>query len=542
MANNVGFKLGLQSALDALTTYTPGAFYLTSDTNRLYFGKDAATLVAVNEGVITVADVNALPTGDDRIPGAFYYATASNILCVYNGQTWVQINSVVKTTGLTTNVGAGTNANEYAIGTTLTQSDNDSKTTAYTIKTIDGLTLSGEGTVLTIAGDPITVDVTAGTNVATATFVSKSEATNGSIAVAGGDNVTVAVDEETNKITISAVDTHLDTINIVNRTDNGFNVYGAVNGGGNTTMTSFQPSVAVKSGEDVSATSVNFINGVATLPVYTVSEVDAIKTALEGKLDSELKSFNAMEYKGTVGSAGTFTALPTSEVQAGNAYLISGTLTHEGTTYSAGTLAVAIGEEGDDGFLTVIDWDFISGSNTDTTYSAAVQTDGALRFAADNAPNTTVASVNVKSGNDDIVVTTSATSGNTQVYNVAHKAYEGEAFGDTDDTAPTAMAAKAEAYEIEAITGVTVENGHITGVTSKTYKVLDTNMRISEHKAAVSATGNVATVSHTISAVDGAGAGAVVSPASFAISSSTLNVGANAANTGVVLDLVWGEF
>jgi hypothetical protein len=34
---NVSFKRGLQSNLDKLTSYIDGAFYLTTDTDRLYF-------------------------------------------------------------------------------------------------------------------------------------------------------------------------------------------------------------------------------------------------------------------------------------------------------------------------------------------------------------------------------------------------------------------------------------------------------------------------------------------------------------------------
>ena len=87
---NVLFKRGLENVLMGLSTYTDGCFYLTEDTHRLYVGQGTA-LVPVNEGVITVANIASLPaTG---ITGSFYYATAENILCVYNGKTWVQVNA-----------------------------------------------------------------------------------------------------------------------------------------------------------------------------------------------------------------------------------------------------------------------------------------------------------------------------------------------------------------------------------------------------------------------------------------------------------------
>lgn len=95
---NVGFLRGSQANLNTLMTgktgIKEGSFYLTNDTNRLYFGKSATELVALNEGVITVAAIANLPSGADLSNeiGHFYYATAENILCVYNGSQWVQIN------------------------------------------------------------------------------------------------------------------------------------------------------------------------------------------------------------------------------------------------------------------------------------------------------------------------------------------------------------------------------------------------------------------------------------------------------------------
>jgi hypothetical protein len=100
---NVMFKRGAQSDLAKyLSTGSSqaidGAFYLTSDTNRLYVGKDLGggniKAVPVNQGVITVESISKLPTGANIEAGCFYYATNENVLCVYSGiaHGWVQIN------------------------------------------------------------------------------------------------------------------------------------------------------------------------------------------------------------------------------------------------------------------------------------------------------------------------------------------------------------------------------------------------------------------------------------------------------------------
>jgi hypothetical protein len=90
MANlNLKFLRGLQSALP--TAGTDGYFYLTTDTHRLYTSIDGK-VVPVNEGVTTVADLNALTSVTGANAGDFFYCTQENILCVFNGQTFVQIN------------------------------------------------------------------------------------------------------------------------------------------------------------------------------------------------------------------------------------------------------------------------------------------------------------------------------------------------------------------------------------------------------------------------------------------------------------------
>lgn len=115
---NVKFKRGLQSSLFTFQNHVPviksgvtiedGTFYLTTDTNRLFVGnkKDANSsveLVELNKSITTVATVDDLPDADSGIAlGQFYYITGpdngientkhSNILAVWNGTTWIQVN------------------------------------------------------------------------------------------------------------------------------------------------------------------------------------------------------------------------------------------------------------------------------------------------------------------------------------------------------------------------------------------------------------------------------------------------------------------
>lgn len=113
---NVKFKRGLQSSLFDFVNHIPtiksgvtvedGTFYLTTDTNRLFVGnKKTSTspveLVELNKSITTVATVDDLPTENIDL-GQFYYIVGpdseitntkhANILAVWNGTTWIQVN------------------------------------------------------------------------------------------------------------------------------------------------------------------------------------------------------------------------------------------------------------------------------------------------------------------------------------------------------------------------------------------------------------------------------------------------------------------
>lgn len=154
---NVGFLRGSQANLNTLMTdkagIKEGSFYLTNDTNRLYFGKSATELVALNEGVITVAAIANLPSGADLSNeiGHFYYATAENILCVYNGNQWVQINPDTDTQVSSVNTAVAV-AKNAATATTTLKFSRDGKELDDTENKSAALKFVGADLVLTADG------------------------------------------------------------------------------------------------------------------------------------------------------------------------------------------------------------------------------------------------------------------------------------------------------------------------------------------------------------------------------------------------------
>lgn len=552
---NVGFKMGEQGALDNLLKAGTGAgavagtFYLTSDTNRLYIGKEDGSIKPINAGIITVNNTSDLPDvtslskeEKDKLAGNYYYASKQNILCVFNGANWVQINSVVTNSNMGSTVAAATGG--ARVTTSVTDSNGTQKSTSYTIVGDKGITVSGSGTEVKISGDPITATVTTSDNTATATFASDSSTTNTSIGVKGGDNVTVT--SEGNIITVAAADRYVSKLSTEALAE-GFKIYGKYNGGQALEGANINPIVKLDGTIKSDTKEFSYVNGTATLPVYTAKEVDGIKTTLENNFESKLKGFNAMEYKGTVGIDGTLKSLPTisDNIKSGYSYLVSGELKVGDIIYPAGTLIVASGnEDSTTGFLTTLEWSFVTGSTADTLYSGEVVSTGAIQLKPSTGGEA-VASINVVAGKDIVVNTSGAEGAKSQVYTINHGGgYKDITFDTTGAIEATVMEPKAAAYEIPVISEITIKNGHVTGVTATKYTVKDTNVTIGSTTAKVTsiAGSNVATIKHKLVLKDGAGAD-VESPedAEFAISSSSLEVTASS-SSNVAINLVWGSF
>lgn len=93
MATYVNFFKGTHDELPT-SNYKPGAFYLTTDTSRLYFADTDSKLLDLNKYILFVENIDALPTsGKD---GDIYYCKEENVLATYikgiNASGWQQIN------------------------------------------------------------------------------------------------------------------------------------------------------------------------------------------------------------------------------------------------------------------------------------------------------------------------------------------------------------------------------------------------------------------------------------------------------------------
>ena len=91
MATYVNFFKGTHAELPT-SNYKPGAFYLTTDTSRLYFADSASKLLDLNKYILFVDNIEALPSSGMK-DGDIYYCKQENVLATHiAGTGWQQIN------------------------------------------------------------------------------------------------------------------------------------------------------------------------------------------------------------------------------------------------------------------------------------------------------------------------------------------------------------------------------------------------------------------------------------------------------------------
>lgn len=215
---NVMFKRGSQSALqkmiDDKSTFTEGTFYLTTDSDRLYFAQSANELVLLNHQVIHVASINSLPPIAEATVGDFYYAVADNVLCTKSATSaqWVQINKNTdtndntKTTDLTFTKSIDASSKDITLNYTLKQQTSHIKGETSNEPDITGSFVI-KGTDIASVLTPASVGVTSAITGGKAVISTTGEGANATkkVNIAGSGSVTI--DGSADNITIQGKDT-----------------------------------------------------------------------------------------------------------------------------------------------------------------------------------------------------------------------------------------------------------------------------------------------------------------------------------------------
>lgn len=544
--NNVQvlFKRGSQAGLDTIktnSTGTPGTFYFTEDSHRLYMGVAGGKVVPVNDGIIKVADVNSLPStgvyGTVEY-GTFYYAIAENILCVYDGAKWVQINpddnDYINAAALTGELKDGV----VSTTQTLTRNDNGYVTTV--------LRFGGDGDHITVAWDETNKKVSficdisyslesvknATNGNATISLKEAKDGPKGSYKITGEGGVSVTSDENGN-IKIAGAGTAAQLKEGSAAFDANGNVDFIISQEDASKIEFELAAPTVKLNDD---SSYAFEEGVAKLPVYTTTEIDNL-----------LKGLDALVYKGTVDS------IPTGAQEIGFVYKttqeISGIKTKIAdaittATANSGDLLIAntIATE-TSGVIAVNDlyWDIVSsGDDIDTTYKGKLITNGIQ--LEDMTDGSVVHQVEAVGDSTYIEVNTTATNDNKGAkFTVSHKTHDVTVKEETTDPNPQGPEGT---KIIDVIDNIIYDDaGHITEIQKRKETFTDTNGSLTANADSVTAIENEngVTISNSITFTHSGGYYNEIDT-SHVIKSENDNIAVTAESGAVVINLFWGSF
>lgn len=574
---NVLFKRGQQANLNA-AGFTPqdGTFYLTTDTNRLYVGqKDGSKteLKLLNQTVNIIDSFASLPTfapNDGTHEHDFYYLEAENILAVWTkkkgtgsaGQAyeWVQINQQAEEIRLADNGVAlsftdnQNSTNTIDLNLEITESDNTTTSDSIAIEGTNGITVSSNAAnnKLTISGTTYNltkVDTLNSNNDITSSAISLNDgAQSSTYNLKPGENIRFA-SVNANTLQISATDTVLDDTNQAQ------------------SLTLSAPGTLSLAIEDTSHNSINgsasglaikLDNGVngADYALLT-NNSDTTSTAKiysKAEIDRKFNGLNGMTYKGTIGGAGaTVNEVPTTGVHNGDTYVIvqdglnlnSNSLNNSITgSVTVGDMLIATGTEGNDGVITSnLKWTYIPSGNdslADVTYSADVDTsDVSIGLVNGSLSQDEIARIKIV-GQNGVDVASGAGSTNQKLDVVVSHSTVTTTNNLVNNVAPDYSA---DPYSFTAITGLTINNGHVTQINKHKFTPLAYKV---DSASATSISSNSITSTVGISLVQGANN--TINTANIAFTSSSLALNTNSSSSGddttqtVSVDMVWGTF
>lgn len=540
----VKFKLGTQASLDTLKGTTKGwevgTFYLTSDSSRLYIGQENE-LALLNKSVEIYDNLNALKAKGKSYEGDIAYCAKENVLAYYDGSIWSQINPDDDTilTALAHSVSSVTDG--VKITTTGTNGDSGKTVTPADV-TITGdkgvQVTTPSNKAITITGDTYALNVQehADTTNDIDLVLDSALQNDSTVHIKGGENVTVTKTADSNGIQIAAKDTKLNGI-ILGLNNDGELQVGASDTAGTTGLLKKQKLGYFVDG---SYYGIGSDTKQVDLPVYSKEEVDNLFKKLDG-----------MTYRGPIGTSGTTFTMNASfnvlkggtatDIHIGDMFLVQGgSLTYATEkTADIGDLLIATAKDGKsetNGVLAIddVEWTYVPAGDDaamDTTYifKASGTTDSMTITSSTGGG--VVGKIAFTEGNGIVIESTDngGTSPTELSVNIKHDTYN------TTKTPGNKSLTNGGTFDV--IDSITYDNGHITGINTKTIQTL-------EYKPGPDITSkndnaNSVTVSHTLQA----GTSGLVSDktANMVLSSETLKLTTPNNNT-VKVDLVWGSF
>ena len=569
MGQQVNFKKGSQSALDALSTYVAGSFYLTTDTNRLYFAQSASNLVHLNQ-YVHIWEGAGLPSVSPSELGDIYYLQQQNILAIYTEKEgraqWIQLNPDTSLKQSSSVLSVGSTTENVADITALIQDEQGGTikhTASGSVSIVGGTNVSvsvddTNGTITIAATDTndnttYTIAAATVTNGAAITLTDNAATPNvQSVNIKGSGGITVS--QSAGEVIVSGS-------NPVDGIDSSFDEDGLL-----TTTISIQnttqissvgvtPTIAYGNGAvksnavfSTTGTGASETTPVAALNVYTVSEVDDL-------INSKLASFDAMSFKGFVNSEASaitnFTATEDNAPQAGDTYKATGSFTFStndnnvpaslrGVEVRTGDLIIATGDDEN------IVWTVVpSGDEQLLAFDNDASANAVL--LKDTLSNSTIGGFTFEEDSDSThsVIGINATE-NTSTHIMSYELVHGNAGTGSAVTVTTATTATTQtatgSITIPVITGISKDvHGHITSVSASEYILTDTHATLNNITTDVSATDNVGVYTlgiYTDNNLSG------MKSADLVLASDNLAVTTTSVGTsnGFKVNLEWGSF
>lgn len=584
---NVKFLKGNQSSFNKLTEFTDGAFYLTTDTDRLYFAQSKTECVPLNQFIRTVTKTQFEALTSAQVSqGDYYYITDQNILAIadYDGGSlvWTQLNPDTNdnTSFDEINFGSSVADNTVTITETLREVNKISgDPTGSTLvgdlklKGTNGVALTAENdsagsTTVTIEGDTYSLsanmndarqyeagkayhvgdiivingkyqrckaEVSAEQNKSDAAIIGSFEELNAGISLVsanGQESSTfgfkagpnVTINQFNGEIQVSAKDTTLEGGSLdISNNDTQGFDITVTDNDNKVVSGTLNPTIKVGS------SSVHFVNGAADLPVYTTSEID-----------SKFKGLNGMTYKGTVGTSALL-LLPTSNVSSGDTYMVAAaSFEDKGIKAKNGDLLIATGQEGADGYIASdgITWTHVpSGDDSfqNSTYEG-IATPGSNTWGVQEASSDQlVGDIQFVAGTN---MSISSTLGGgdkadpaSMITTIQHGSVGAVSATSTTDATPSGGAVETNTFT--AVTGIGRDsNGHVASVTTEQFKIKDTKYTFGTGVEGNKIVTTLTDSSNTSQAVK------------YGVTSSSLNVTTTAATNDVTVnvELEWGSF
>ena len=540
----VKFKLGTQASLNALKDskkgWEVGTFYLTSDSSRLYIGQ-ADELALLNKSVEIYDNLSALSSKKTvSTKGDIAYCANENVLAYYNGTTWNQINPDDDTilTAIIQSVSTATGGVKITTGGTNSVDGKTVTAAEVTITGNKGVQVSTPNNkAITITGDTYALNVQehADTTNDIDLVLDSALQNDSTVHIKGGENVTITKTADNNGIQIASKDTKLNGI-ILGLNNDGELQVGASDTAGTTGLLKKQKLGYFVDG---SYYGIGSDTKQVDLPVYSKEQVDNLFKKLDG-----------MTYRGTIGTSGTTFTMDASlnvlkggtatEIHIGDMFLVQGgSLTYATEkTAGIGDMLIATAKDGKsetNGVLAIgdVEWTYVPAgddADIDTTYIfKASGTTDSMTITSSNGGGT-VGKIAFTEG-DGIVIESTDNGGlspNQLSVNIKHDTY------DTAKTTDNKSLTNGGTFDV--IDSITYNNGHISGINTKTIQTLE--YKPGPDNVSKDENANSVTISHTLQA----GTSLVSDKtANMVLKSNTLKLTASDGNT-VTADLVWGSF